>query len=130
MATPICNGVKIKGLNQDAGNVAVQSSAESTWMLVRRRWKFLPAQWMEKAIAPNEIVHIKAQDDASCAELELLPLGDTAAVLQCQSNRTGMKMLRVGRSYTFAMRPGEALVLMNPGIQHPMGNSGAAGAIV
>lgn len=122
---PYCNGLKIKGLNQDAGNVAVQSSSETTWMLVRRKWKFMPAQWMEKAVAPNEIVHIKAQDGTACAELEIMPMGDAAATIVCQSNRAGNRTLRVGSSYTFAMKPGEALVFYNPQIRHPYQSEGA-----
>lgn len=125
MSLPYCNGVKIKALNQDAGHVAVQSSAETTFMLIRRRWGISRAQAMEKAIGPNEVVHIKAQDDSSAPEIEITPLGNSDATLVCQSNRKGSKTLRVGKPYIFAMQPGEALVLMSPYIRHPIGDSGA-----
>lgn len=119
MGLPFCNGIKIIALNQDAGHVAVQSSSETTFMLMRRKWGISRAQPMEKAISLNEIVHIKAQDDSSAPEIEITPLGDSAATLICQSNRSGNKTLRVGSKYTFELKPGEALVLYNPAIRHP-----------
>lgn len=125
MTLPYCNGIKILALNQDAGHVAVQSSSEKTFMLMRRKWGISRAQPMEKAISMNEIVHIKAQDDSSAPEIQITPLGDSAATLICQSNREGNKTLRVGSNYTFALRPGEALVLYNPAIQHPIGRADA-----
>lgn len=127
MSLPYCNGIKIRALNQDAGHVAVQSSGESTFMLMRRRWNIpgMRTQPMEKAIGPNEIVHVKSQSESAAAEIEITPMGDTAGTLVCQSNREANKMLRVGSKYTFALRPGEALVLYNPTIRHPMGMSGA-----
>jgi hypothetical protein len=129
MSLPYCNGIKIRGLNQDAGNVAVQSSTDSTWMLVRRKWKFMPAQWMDKAIQPNELVHIKAQDSSAQAVIELQPMGDSSATLVCRSNRDSAKTMRVGQTYRFELTPGEALMLYNPNIQHPT-SGGTPGVIV
>lgn len=132
MSLPYCNGIKIRALNQDAGHVAVQSSAESTFMLMRRRWALpgLHAMTMEKAIGPNEVVHIKAQSESAAPEIEIIPMGDPAGTIYCQSNREARKVLRVGAKYRFDMRPGEALVFYSPNIQHPVGNQGSPGAVV
>lgn len=115
------NGFRIRGLNQDANRVSVQSNVQTTWMLTRRKWDALLPKWHDVGIAHNELIVIKCQDGAASAEIELEPLGDRAGTLIADSSRKAAKTLRVNQKYVFTLEPGEAIILRNSTIVHPSG---------
>lgn len=117
----VSNGFKIRGLNQAANRVAVQSSAQSTFMLTRRKWGTLAPKWHEVGQGQNELIIIKCQDGADSAEVEIEALGDAAGTLIADSSRRGAKTLRVGKAQVFVLEPGEALVLKSEHIVYPTG---------
>ncbi|MGH7748806.1 MAG: hypothetical protein ACREQ5_29195, partial [Candidatus Dormibacteria bacterium] len=121
MSDAVCNGFKLRGLNQDAGRVAVQSNVQTTWMLTRHRSGTTKPIEHEVGMTKNELIVIKCQDGAGYAAIELKPLGDAAGTLIAESSRKATKTLRVGSKYRFELDPGEALVLRSTAIVHPTG---------
>lgn len=121
MAGADTNGFRIRGLNQASNRVAIQSSAQPTFMLTRRKFNVLAPKWHEVGQHRNELIVIKCQDGADSAEIEIEALGDQAGTLIADSSRRGAKTLRVGRPIVFVLEPGEALVMKSVNIQYPTG---------
>lgn len=119
MAGAGTNGFRIRGLNQAANRISIQSSEQPTWMLTRRKFAGLLPKWHEVGQAQNELIIVKCQDGADWAEIEIEPLGDKVGVLIAQSSRRGTRSLRVGSSHVFALEPGESLVLRSELIVYP-----------
>jgi len=110
MNEPLCNGVKIRGLNQDSDRVSVQSSLQSTWMLTRRRHAWQVPIAHDVGIAPRELLVVKGQESAQ-PELELAPQGSSEAILIVQSSRHGTRVLRCGTKHVYRLARGETLLL-------------------
>jgi hypothetical protein len=127
MNAATCNGFKIRGLNQDANSVSIQSNVQTTWMLTRRKFAVLTPQWYEVGITRDELIVIKGQE-SSRPEIELVPLGDKAGTLIGQSSRKATRSMRVGSKYVWQLDPGEALVLRSENIVYP--THGGAGLTV
>ena len=123
-----CNGVKLKGLNQDCNRIAVKSTHETSWQLPYKSHFFSRPAESEKAILRNELVVISFQDGSGHAELEITPLGDKVGTLLMQSSRNAHKVLRVGAKYRFQMQPGESITLRNHTQIHPT-HDGPGGAV-
>lgn len=119
MAGEGTNGFRIRGLNQAANRISIQSSAQDTFMLTRRKWAGLLPKWHEVAQAQNELIVIKCQDGADIAEIEIEPLGDRVGCMIADSSRRAARTLRVGSTYVFELAPGEALVLKSEKIVYP-----------
>lgn len=118
MTQATANGFKLRGLNQDAGSVSVQSNVETTWMLTYRRWGLPKVH--DVGILRDELKVITAQGSGS-PEIELEPLGDKAGTLVAKSSRKATVVMRVGRKYRFEMDPGEAIIVKSTLIHHPTG---------
>lgn len=116
------NGFRVRGLNQASNRVSVQSNVQDTFMLTRRKWGGLMPKWHDVGMAKDELIVIKCQDGADSAEIEIEALGDKAGTLIAQSSRRGARTLRVGRKESFAMEPGEALILRGSMLIHPQGS--------
>lgn len=119
MAGAGTNGFRIRGLNQAANRISIQSSHQDTFMLTRRKWAGLAAKWHEVSQAQNELIVVKCQDGADYAEVEIEPLGDKVGVMVVDSSRRGSKSIRVGTRNIFVLQPGEALVLKSENIVYP-----------
>ena len=115
------NGFRIRGLNQAANRVSVQSNVQSTWMLTRRRFGGLFPKWHDVGMNRDELIVIKCQDGADSAEIELEPLGEKVGTIIADSSRRGARTMRVGQRYVWVLEPGEALVLRGAMIVHPVG---------
>jgi hypothetical protein len=72
------SGFKVRGLDADTDRVSVQSSAQPTHLLTRRRWPLLPAKWTTIEISRDELIVLKCNHGAASIELKHLggPHGD------------------------------------------------------
>lgn len=116
-----CNGFKIRGLNQDANRVSIQSNVQSTWQLTYKKIGRKEPPYNEVGMAKNELIVIKCQDGAGYAVIEIVPLGDAVGTLIAESSRKDTKTLRVGSKYQFELDPGETRILRTSTIVHPQG---------
>lgn len=112
-----CTGFDIRGLNQDCDRLAVQSSEQTTWLLGRRKWKGLLSKKHEVGITANEIVVLRPYGGAP--EIEIIPRGDTNAVMIIDQTQTKRRAVRVGTRVRLTLKRDEAVVLHNEQIQHP-----------
>lgn len=74
----MANGLKIRGLTGDVDRVSVQSSDQSSHLLTRRRWSFMPASWTEYSLGRDELVVLKCNEGEAWVDLKHLggPHGD------------------------------------------------------
>ncbi len=74
----MANGIKLRGLVGDVDRVSVQSSEDSSYLMTRRRFNFLPAQWSQVSIARDELKVLKCNDGTAVVEIKHLggPHGD------------------------------------------------------
>ena len=114
-----CNGIKLKGLNQDCNRIAVKSTHASSWNLTYKVRTLSRAKEYEVGIHKNELLVISFQDGSGHAEIEITPLGSQVGTLLMQSSRNAHKVLRSGSKYIFTMAPGESITLRNDTINHP-----------
>ena len=114
-----CNGIKLKGLNQDVNRIAVKSTHASSWNMTYKEHRFAFAKEYDVAIHKNELLVISFQDGSGYAEIEIKPLGDKVGTLLMQSSRNAHQVLRVGGKYRFKMAPGESITLRNHTIVYP-----------
>lgn len=124
---PRCNGFRVRGLNQDCDHLAVQSSAQTTWLLGRSRGGFGKAQWREIAIGRDELMVMRAYGHCS-PTIEIQPLGDKAGILILQLSRGPTCGLRVGSKRVFELGPDESLVIRCEWMQYPRSSGLAPGA--
>ncbi len=114
-----CNGIKLKGLNQDCNRIAVKSTHASSWNPTYKTRMLARAKEYDVAIHRNELLVISFQDGSGHAEIEVTPLGSQIGTLLMQSSRNAHQVLRVGAKYRYKLAPGESITLRNDTIVHP-----------
>lgn len=112
-----CTGFVVRGLNADADRVAVQSSEQTTWMLGRRKFKFLPPTKHEVALLPNEMVVLRPYGGSP--EIEIIPRGDSEAILVIDQTQTRRQAVHMGTRVRLTLKADEAVCLHNAAIHHP-----------
>jgi len=114
-----CNGIKLRGLNQDCTRIAVKSTHQSSWQMPYKNHRFARPIEHDVAMHQNEIIVLSFQDGSGAAEIEVTPLGAKVGTLLAQSSRNAHKTLRVGQKYRFLLQPGESFIFRNSTITHP-----------
>lgn len=115
------NAFRIRGINQAANRVSVQSSVQDTFMLTRRKFAGLLPKWHDVTMSRDELVVIKCQDGADFAEVEIEITSDKAGTFIARSSRGSSTSMGAGDKKVFTLQPGEALVLQGENIRHPTG---------
>lgn len=105
----ICNGFRLRGLNSDAGVVAVQSTHETTWLLTRKKWAGMLPKWHEVGLAQTEIKVLRPYGGAPVLEIE--SLGGPYGVLIVERARGGTRVLRNGTRLRLELQPDESVIL-------------------
>ena len=113
-----CTGFILRGLNADCDHLAVQSSEQTTWLLGRRKYKFLGPTKQEVALLANEIKVLRPYG-ASTPEVEITPLGDSNAIVIIDQTQTARRAYKMGTRIRLTLKPDEAVVIHNEHIQHP-----------
>lgn len=116
------NGLRIRGVSGDVSNVSVQSSVNSTWALLGRKWAGLRWKVHDLALQRDEVLVLKCQ--GSTCVLELTALGNEYGDTIAQEDVSRIR-LALGEKRQFRMLQGQALVLTTPSIQHPFHRRGA-----
>lgn len=112
-----CTGFKLRGLNADCDKLAVQSSEQSTWLLGRRKFKFLQPTQHDVALLANEIKVLRCYGGSP--EIEIIPQGDANAIVIIDQTQTRRRAVRMGTKLTLTLKRDEAVVIHNENIQHP-----------
>lgn len=115
------NGVRVRGLSGDVSNVSVQSSVNSTWALLGRKWGGLRHKVHELALLRDEVCVLKCHGGSCVLELTVISNehGDTIAQEDVSRRR-----LPLHQPQRFQMRAGQALVLTAADIKHPFHRHG------
>lgn len=112
-----CTGFTLRGLNADCDRVAVQSSEQTTWLLGRRKFKFLGPTKHDVALLANEIVVLRSYGGSP--EIEITPHGDGNAIVVIDQTQTRRRAVKMGTRVRLALKPDEAVVIHNETIHHP-----------
>jgi hypothetical protein len=124
----VCNGFKLRGLNQDCTRIAVKSTHQSSWQMPYKATVFSRPKEHDVAMHVNELAVLSFQDGSGHAEIEITPLGDKVGTMLMQSSRNARQTLRVGMKYRFRLQPGESVTLRNQTIMHPT-HDGPGGSV-
>lgn len=118
----MANGLRIRGLEGDVDRVSVQSTEQDSYLLTRRRWKFLPAKWTEVSIGRDELIVLKCNDGSSVIEVKHLggPHGD----LIVDERGERRHRLRDGQVLKLHLRRNQAVFLKSQDIRYPLGRPG------
>lgn len=112
-----CIGFTLRGLNADADRVAVQSSEQTTWMLGRRKFKFLAPTKHEVALLANEVVVLRPYGGSP--EIEITPQGDANAIVIIDQTQTRRRAVKMGTRVRLTLKKDEAVCIHNENIHHP-----------
>jgi hypothetical protein len=112
-----CTGFTLRGLNADCDRLAVQSSEQTTWMLGRRKFKFLGPTRHEVSLLANELKVLRTYGGAP--EIEIIPHGDANAIVIVDQTQTRRQAIRMGTRLRLTLKRDEAVVIHNENIQHP-----------
>lgn len=115
------NGIRITGVSGDVSNVSVQSSVNSTWALLGRKWMGLRWKRHEVALGRDEVMVLKCQGGQCVLELEALGSEHGDTIIQEDVSR--LRLVR-GRPRRYRLAQGQSLVLTTPQIQHPFHRHG------
>lgn len=109
-------GFKLRGLDADTDRVSVQSSAQPTHLLTRRKWALLPAKWTIIEMQRDELVVVKCNRGAASIELKHLggPHGDLII-----DDGGEFKQLREGSVLRLHLQPDRAVFVKTQAYQVP-----------
>jgi len=118
----LTNGFRIRGLNQDADRLAIQSTHQTTRPLGRNRTPGGRPQWQEIGIAQDELIVCRPYNGAPVIEIQ--GLGGPHGVLIVEATRQFTRTLRNGSRLRVELGQDESLVIKTEtwragGREHP-----------
>ncbi len=120
------NGFKVQGVAGDIDRVSVQSTEQSSHLLVRRRWKFTPARWTEIELARDELMVLKCNDGEAVVRIK--SLGGPFGRLRIDARPWRISALAEGSVETIRLERNRAVFLTTSAQRHPA--RGTAGLTV
>ena len=114
-----CNALEVTALNQDCNRIAVKSNVQTSWMMTYKRGVLARNKKYDIAFTKDELIVLTFQDGSGYAEIKIRPIGEKVGTVIAQSSRNATQTLRVGRDYTFGLKPGESVIFRGNRIVHP-----------
>lgn len=109
-------GFKIRGLDADTDRISVQSSAQSSHLLTRRKFPCLPAKWTTVEMGRDELVVLKCNHGT--ASVELKHLGGPHGALRIDEGGQHRQLLE-GSTLRLTLRADYAVFLTTRAYQVP-----------
>jgi hypothetical protein len=110
------NGLKIRGVSGDVDKVAVQSSEQSSHLLTRRRWSFLPLKWTEVTLLRDEVMALTCNDGEAVVELKNLGGPHGEIIFDDAGRRVAIREGSVERLH---LKRNQAVVVHTRSLRHP-----------
>lgn len=118
----MANAIKIRGVSGGVDAISVQSSVNTTFALLGRKWHGLSFKQHELSIQRDELVVLKCQ--GSDAVIELDSLGTDHGSTIAHGPATPTIYLRKGQRQRFTLRNGQALCLRTADMRYPLNRMG------
>jgi hypothetical protein len=113
-------GLKLRGLDQDADRVSVQSSEQSSHLLTRRRFSCLPVKWTEVWIAPEELMILKCNGGTTAIDIK--HIGGTSGALLIDEGGERRRRLQEGQVVRLVLERDRAVFLKTQQWKAPRGS--------
>lgn len=111
-------GFKVRGLDADTDRISIQSTAQSTHLLTRRRFPCLPAKWTTIEMGRDELIVIKCNHGSASIEIKHLGGPHGELVIDLGGD---MRRIREGSVTRVDLRRDYAIFVKTQAYQVPRG---------
>jgi hypothetical protein len=116
-------GFKVRGLDADTDRVSIQSTAQRTHLLTRRRFPCLPAKWTTIEIDRDELIVIKCNHGTT--DIEIKHLGGPHGALHIDEGGGRGQHLKEGGVAKVHLQVDHAIFVRTQTFRPPKGKGGA-----
>lgn len=111
------NGFKVQGVSGDVDRVSVQSTGQSSHLLVRRKYKSERAKWTTIELDRDELMVLTCNDGEAVVRIK--SLGGPWGRLRVDARPEKIAKLAEGSVETFRLTPNRAIFLSTSQQRHP-----------